>query len=136
MCITGKVGVQKAKRDIVVHKVLDESGNTIFRTGLGYEVRQAGLGKATDNFDTIIEENAVGFNDGYGFTVFGAIKNAQKYKKLVTKDYLYLRLQIKPYRIPKDSLYEKGVIDYNLIGDGLSAIRCEKLEPRINPKEV
>ena len=128
MCIINGE-VQKAKRDIVVYKVLSENGGTIFRDNKGNEFAQQRIDEIEmKDFDEVIQSKAVGFEKGFGFTVFKEWALADKYKAFVVPG-IHRNLQIKEYKIPKHSSYMKGIIDHSYWGGGMKAIRCEKLIP-------
>ena len=125
MCIINGE-VQKAVRDIVVYKILLENGSSIFRDDVGSELFRHEIGHFSKDFDEVVQRKAVGFKKGFGFTVFGEKVLADNYKVHVS--YIFNeQLQIREYKIPKGSLYAKGIIDYDYQGGGLEAIRCEQL---------
>jgi len=127
MCIIGREA-EKATRDIKVFKVLLKNGSTIFRNERGYEIRNIAIGDFTEDFDTVVQNRAIGFDQGFGFSVFDDKINANHYIKDVTLEFCKVRLQIKEYKIPKGSLYVRGEIEHGCVGEGLSAIRCKELK--------
>jgi len=128
MCVIGRNRVKIAKKDIKVFKVLLKSGSPIFRNDKGIDPYDTGEYKA--DFNDMIKKDAIGFDKGFGFTVFRSKTNASYYLLRVKQVYSYfgLELIVREYKIPKGSRYKEGNIKMGLIGYGLLAIRCERLK--------
>jgi len=70
MCIVNGKGVKIAEKDIVVIKVLLKSGSSIFRDEEGKDCGYFWAGQYITDFNDMIRKKAIGFNEGFGFTVF------------------------------------------------------------------
>ncbi|MBU0959555.1 MAG: hypothetical protein KKB31_06420 [Nanoarchaeota archaeon] len=127
MCIDRGKGVKIASKDIKVYKVLINNGSTIFRNEKAYELHFSKIGKYSEDFDNIIKNKAIGFDKGFGFTVFKSKKIALLYKDRVAMYNFLPDLIIEEYKIPKGSRYESGKIQHGYIGSSLTTIRCEEL---------
>ena len=126
MCIDRGKGVKIASKDIKVYKVLINNGSTIFRNEKAYELHFSKIGKYSEDFDNIIKNKAIGFDEGYGFTVFKSKEITKSYINEVKNNYS-LCLITREYKIPKGSKYEEGKIQECFVGGDLVAIRCEEL---------
>ena len=129
MCIVNGKGVKIAEKDIVVIKVLLKSGSSIFRDEEGEGCGSFWVGKYLTDFNDMIKKKAIGFNEGFGYTVFKLGADVKCYTDKIQQAYpiACLKFIVRKYKIPKGSRYEYGEIARGLIGGGLEAIRCEQL---------
>jgi len=130
MCVDNGKGVKIAEKDIVVIKVLLKSGSSIFRDEEGEDCGCFRVGEYLTDFNDMIKKKAIGFNEGFGYTVFKLGADVKCYTDKIQQAYpiACLKFIVRKYKIPKGSRYEEGKIANNLLGSGLEAIRCEQLK--------
>ena len=125
MCLDSRKGVKIANKNIGVYKVLFSNGETVFRNKEGVNNNKY---KNNDFFDDMVKNKAIGFDEGFGFTVFRKKEVAKLYMNEVRRGYPFnFFIIIKEYKIPKGSKYEEGKIQECFVGGDLVAIRCEEL---------
>jgi len=149
MCIDAPK-VQTAKRNIPVYKVVIKGK----RSGL-YNIWYSfnGLSKAEENDYALISQihhyKARGFDSpGYGYSCFDNIAEAKKYQQsaklagtgryefnYLDKTWYPLRTSICKLLIPIGTRYAAGKIAQSFVGEGLRAIRAERLVPLAEDKQ-
>jgi len=123
MCIEENE-VLVAEKDITVYKVLREKDEILYFPYRSYDGNPY---IAPDRKVFHIENDAVGFEDGYGYSSFLDLKIAKEYKHILEHYVTNYFNSIKTLIIPKGSKYSTGKIVIGLLGEGLLAARSEKL---------
>jgi len=127
MCIKGEGRILKEKdKDIIVYKVM--MTHAVFFSVLG--TRPFSVLKETETpwrgvkEKDMVKRKAKLWSKGMGYGCFATKKLAEEYRSSIS---LHRYYKVIKYRIPVGAKYQYGVIPKGFVGEGLEAMRAERL---------